>query len=88
MYDESLDARNNATRAISIGCAARASGTIWRQRDWNSSSSIPSGWIIGVSTGPGWIELTRMPSGARSSAAALVMPRTAHFDATYAMAPV
>src|SRR5689334_23075830 len=32
---------------------------------------------------PGWIELTRMPFGPSSMAAALVMPRIAHLVATY-----
>ncbi len=31
---------------------------------------------------PGWIEFTRIPRGASTRAAALVMPRTAHLLAT------
>ena len=36
---------------------------------------------IGVSTTPGWTELTRMPCGASSIAQALVIPSTACFIA-------
>src|SRR5579862_1525787 len=39
---------------------------------------------IGVSITPGWIELTRMRSDARSSAAHLVIPRSAHLVVAYA----
>jgi hypothetical protein len=38
-------------------------------------------WIMAVSIGPGCTEFTRMPRGARSTAADLVMPRSAHFVA-------
>jgi hypothetical protein len=37
---------------------------------------------IGVSMMPGWFELTRMPSGPSSMAAAFVMPVTANLLAT------
>jgi hypothetical protein len=44
-------------------------------------------FIIGVSIMPGWIEFTRTPCFASSSAAAFVIPLTAHLDAPYAIAP-
>ena len=40
------------------------------------------GRIIGVSTPPGCTELPRMPREPSSTAAVLVMPRTANFEAT------
>ena len=36
---------------------------------------------MSVSIIPGWIELTRMPCGASSSAADFVIPVTANFEA-------
>src|SRR6266478_7547616 len=43
--------------------------------------------VIGVRTGPGWMELTRMLSRASSSAAVLVNPRTPHLLVAYAPTP-
>src|SRR5215470_15034945 len=43
--------------------------------------------IISVSIGPGCTEFTRILRGARSIAAALVIPLNAHFVALYAIAP-
>jgi len=80
-YDDRSEARNSATSAISIGCAFRRSGYAANIDACSSAlgmPSMPAGRTISVSTGPGWIEFTRIPRGPSSTAAALVMPRIAN----------
>ena len=52
-----------------------------------ASGARPRSRIIGVSVTPGAPQLTRIPSGARSPAADLVSPRSAHLLAAYALPP-
>lgn len=61
--------------AISMACAARGMGRCERSR--------LSASIIGVSTAPGQMQLTRMPSGASSRAAERVAPRSPYLDDEY-----
>src|SRR6266850_2591680 len=67
------DANHNATRATSGGCS--------------TGPSTPAMRSIGVSTAPGLIALTRMPSARPSEASASVSPARPDFAATYAAMP-
>ena len=71
------DTRNSTASATSSGSPMRPSGAIERLARVRGSSS---GSTMGVAMGPGTIALTRIPSSARSRAAILVSPRSAHFD--------
>ena len=75
-------------RAMSSGLPNRRSGISRsvRARFWGSEMAGMSA-IMSVSIVPGWMLLTRMPQRPRSLAATLVMPRTAHFVAAYAVEP-
>ena len=83
-YDASSDARKSARRATSIGVPTRGIGR-WASGLAPAASSPAR--AISVSIAPGWIEFTRIASGASSSAAAFVMPRMANLLATYDMMP-
>ena len=79
MYDDSSEARNRATLAISSGLAIRRIGVVRTRASLLLAPKASTS--IGVSTTPGWIELTRMPKRASSSAPAAVIPVTAYFVA-------
>src|SRR5438094_6153662 len=68
--DDLADARNSASSAISSGSPIRGMGFL----AWRSESRD----AMAVSMAPGWMELTRMLYCPNSSAATLVMPRTAN----------
>ena len=68
-----------------ILAAATASGS--REKYGEPEAACSLFWLSHMKPGPrsaGLIALTRMPSGARSFAVAVVIPITADFDATYA----
>ena len=75
MYALSSERRKSTSFATSSDVPNRRIGTACSRRAFCSGVRTSS---IGVSIGPGWTEFTRMLRGARSSAAAFVMPRNAH----------
>ena len=74
-YADSLLTKNKTNVEISLGAAPRRIGM-------GAMESSVTPWLIGVCTRPGWIEFTRMPCGASSTAADLVMPRRPNLAAT------
>src|SRR5437762_9263656 len=69
--------------ATSSGSPARPRGVAAMNCAMDASDS-GVGFVNGVRISPGCTEFTRMLRGANSTAAALVMPRTANFEAVYA----
>ena len=75
-------ARNSMARATSARAACRASGMSWS----NTAAACPCDAPVAatsmrcwnsLSTGPGWIVLTRMPRGAVSLASVRISPTSA-----------
>ena len=60
----------------------RGDTTIGIRVSMESRTPWPNSCSMLVSMMPGWTELTRTPDGASSRAADLVIPRTAHLDAS------
>src|SRR6266446_4187760 len=81
----SSEATNSTRRVISRGSAMRGIARWLTAPAPAAAASDPP--TIGVRTLSGWMELTRMLSRASSSAAVLVMPRTAHLLVAYAPTP-
>ena len=81
----SSEARNNTAAAISSGVAWRPSGIIDSKISAARASPSPVATVSircwkALSTGPGWIELTRMPRSATSLAAVRMSPTSACLD--------
>ena len=81
----SSDARNSTAAAISSGVAWRPSGIIDSKISAARASSCPVATVSmrcwnALSTGPGWMELTRIPRSATSLAAVRMRPTSACFD--------
>src|ERR1700741_1911604 len=72
----SSEATNSTMRVTSSGSATRAIAKFLASAATAAAASGPA--VIGVRTGPGWMEFTRILSRPRSSAAVFVRPRTAH----------
>src|SRR3954465_7975904 len=95
MKREAPEARKTMASAISSGSASRPTG-VAAPSAFSAASSPPdcatspgqkSAFAqMAVRTPPGWMELTRMPSPATSSATALLKSRTAPLLAQYALA--
>ncbi len=89
MNDASSEARNSAPYATSLGSPTRFMKLPLAASAKNSSRSRPSNWrcrsVAGVSIAPGQTQLTRMLSGARSSARHQVSWITAPLEALYGM---
>ncbi len=92
MYEESSEVRKSASAATSSGRPIRPSGTSFLYSaptasavsSGSASGSSAAGLVIGVSTAPGHMALTRIPFAASSTAATLVSPSTACLVAAYA----
>src|SRR5436309_897031 len=81
-YDDSSDARNSATCAISRGWAIRPSG-IESSNDFRLAGSLRYGACIGVSVMPGWMMLQRTFWRANWMAIDLVSEMRAPLAAVY-----
>src|ERR1700756_3941262 len=87
MYDENGDARKRATPAISSTVPRRPKGIRLRVPARREGSSVVT-FVNLVSTNPGAIPLTRMPSLAHACAKLRVRPSTPAFEALYAGFPL